>query len=516
MGLIDNLRKIRQDKNSNLKSENLRKGVSCLGIDGSQEPLDITSDATAIAADILKDKTAYVNSVKVTGTLVPGEGEGTSSGFKAPSHIRFEGITETEYDFNDLDVSGTTNLNRVFYACRNLTKLGVDKWDVSSVTTMEYAFYQCQGLTELDLSSWDVQNVTSLNYAFQYLKLPEINLSGWNTKNLKTIIGAFCYLSGVKKVDLSNWDTSSLENTSTMFTSPGDLEEIDLTGWNFSNCTNVSGMFQGCTKLTTLTLPEVVDLRNCTNISGLFKNCYILADIDTSKILISNKVTSLNGFFVQCGKITSVDLSTWDGSSISDIGSMFYMCRSLTDVNFGWTSTALTTMSGVFNECQKLQTVTGFENISTENVTNMSSLFNACTTMTDFGFVSNFNTQNVTTMSSMFSYCYAVTRLDLSNFDTSKVTDMNYMFRQCKALITLDISNFDMSKVTKASSMFQTCTMLTDDSLNSILKAFSTATALSSSYKTLKYQGLTSDQATICTGLSNWAACEAIGWTTGY
>lgn len=34
--------------------------------------------------------------------------------------------------------------------------------------------------------------------------------------------------------------------------------------------------------------------------------------------------------------------------------------------------------------------------------------------------------------------------------------------------------------------------------------------------KTLKYVGLTSDQATTCTGLSNWAACEAAGWTTGY
>ncbi|MGN1301209.1 MAG: hypothetical protein ACI4U9_01605 [Clostridia bacterium] len=35
-------------------------------------------------------------------------------------------------------------------------------------------------------------------------------------------------------------------------------------------------------------------------------------------------------------------------------------------------------------------------------------------------------------------------------------------------------------------------------------------------YKTLKYLGLTSTQATICTTLSNYQAFLDAGWTTGY
>ena len=63
--------------------------------------------------------------------------------------------------------------------------------------------------------------------------------------------------------------------------------------------------------------------------------------------------------------------------------------------------------------------------------------------------------------------------------------------------------------------MFDNCTSLTDDSLNNILAMLTNATAYTRT-KTLKYIGLSKTQATTCTTLSNWAACEAAGWTTGY
>lgn len=56
---------------SNLKAENIKSGVTIFGISGSYTAstgLD-TSDATASAADILSNKTAYVNGSKITGTI---------------------------------------------------------------------------------------------------------------------------------------------------------------------------------------------------------------------------------------------------------------------------------------------------------------------------------------------------------------------------------------------------------------------------------------------------------------
>ena len=56
--------------NSNLIANYISNGVRIGGIEGTLEVLD-TSDATATAADIVQGKTAYVNGVKLTGTLVP-------------------------------------------------------------------------------------------------------------------------------------------------------------------------------------------------------------------------------------------------------------------------------------------------------------------------------------------------------------------------------------------------------------------------------------------------------------
>lgn len=67
--LQENLDAILLDKNTNLKPENLKEGVTCLGIEGTMNSGVDTSDATATVNDITQDKTAYVNGEKITGTL---------------------------------------------------------------------------------------------------------------------------------------------------------------------------------------------------------------------------------------------------------------------------------------------------------------------------------------------------------------------------------------------------------------------------------------------------------------
>ncbi len=67
--LKTNLQEILQDKNTNLLPENLKKGVTCLGVEGTLEGGIDTSDATATAEDISLNKTAYANGQKITGSL---------------------------------------------------------------------------------------------------------------------------------------------------------------------------------------------------------------------------------------------------------------------------------------------------------------------------------------------------------------------------------------------------------------------------------------------------------------
>ena len=67
--LVYDLQNIKEDKNTNLKPENLKQGITCLGVEGTMQAGIDTSDATATADDILNGKTAYANGQKITGSL---------------------------------------------------------------------------------------------------------------------------------------------------------------------------------------------------------------------------------------------------------------------------------------------------------------------------------------------------------------------------------------------------------------------------------------------------------------
>lgn len=81
--LQDNLNLILEEKNTKLLPENLKSGVTVLGITGTLEQsggID-TSDATAVAEDIISGKTAYVNGEKINGAIVEIT-EGNNAGFQ--------------------------------------------------------------------------------------------------------------------------------------------------------------------------------------------------------------------------------------------------------------------------------------------------------------------------------------------------------------------------------------------------------------------------------------------------
>ena len=153
-------------------------------------------------------------------------------------------------------------------------------------------------------------------------------------------------------------------------------------------------------------------------------------------------------------------------------------------------------------------TGTNMPYIDTSNCTVMSHCFTWCKYLTTIPLL---NTSNVTLMDNMFAECSKLTTVPL--LDTSKVTLMNNMFVGCSSLIT--IPQFDVTSVTNMGGMFNACSSLSDESLNNILAMCANANAYTAT-KTLKQLSLTSTQATTCTGLSNWSAASAAGWTTGY
>lgn len=117
---------ILEDKNTNLLSENLKAGVTCLGVEGSMQSGVDTSDATATNADIASGKTAYVNGEKITGTLEQTTGSNAS--------ILYTTVGDEEMSMQMLTARFTANSNYGSYIPKaNTLDLWLDETTLANV-----------------------------------------------------------------------------------------------------------------------------------------------------------------------------------------------------------------------------------------------------------------------------------------------------------------------------------------------------------------------------------------------
>ena len=220
----------------------------------------------------------------------------------------------------------------------------------------------------------------------------------------------------------------------------------------------MNGMFLGCKSLTTLDVSEW-DTSKVTNLGTMFNGCSSLTTLDVSNFNTSN-VTNMNGMFNGCSSLTILDVSNWDTSKVRTMSFMFRDCSSLTTLDVSkWNTSNVTTMQQMFYRCSSLTTL-DVSNWDTSKVTNLGTMFSGCSKLTTLD-VSNWDTSNVTDMSEMFYNCSSLTTLDVSKWNTSNVTNMYSMFSNCSGLTTINVSKWNTSSVTNMQSMFSDCSSLT-------------------------------------------------------
>ena len=178
------------------------------------------------------------------------------------------------------------------------------------------------------------------------------------------------------------------------------------------------------------------------------------------KVVCDNSITDCGTMFYNCPSLTSLDLSEFDTSKVTNMSYMFYNCSSLTLLDLSnFNTSKVTNMSYMFYSCQKLINL-NINNFDTSKVTNMNGMFRECKALTLLN-VSNFNTSKVTSMIDMFNGCSNITLLDLSKFDTSNVARMAGMFYNCQKLTTIYCEqNWNNSNITNSAGMFSSCTNL--------------------------------------------------------
>ena len=228
----------------NIKPENIKEGVSILGVEGS---------------------------------FVGGSGK------YAPRALSFYYYTGTELDYElaNVDTSNLTTTKYMFANCSNLLSVDLSKLDTSNVTNMGLMFTECRKLTEIDLSVLDTSKVQSMGNMFNYCtSLQKINFDGIDTSSLtgSCMNQMFGNCSSLKEIDMSGFNTSKADSLSSLFTGCTSLEHIDVSSFNTSNVINMSSVFNKCNSLTTLDISNF-DASRVYNINNMFANCTSLANL---------------------------------------------------------------------------------------------------------------------------------------------------------------------------------------------------------------------------------------------
>lgn len=195
----------------------------------------------------------------------------------------------------------------------------------------------------------------------------------------------------------------------------------------------------------------------------------------------------------------------------------FYGCN-IAEPDLSWLDTSeITSMHYMFGN-SKISDFSFLDWFDTSKVTDFSYCFASNNQINNFIFkVNMLNTSNSTSFDNTFYNCFKTTEIQCSSWDVSKSFSFINCFSTCTALRDLDISNWNMISAVQIQNMFRNCNSLTSESLHSIIKAFTTIpSTIQSSYKSLKFTGLSNAQATTCTNFDEWQTLVSNGWITGY
>ena len=381
-----------------------------------------------------------------------------------------EKITGLEY----LNTEKVTDMQKMFYNCKNLSSLDLSNFNTEKVTNMSGMFYYCNKLSSLDLSNFNTEKVTNMSGMFYYCnKLSSLDLSNFNTEKVTNMSGMFFGCSALTTIYASdNFKTDKVTVGSNMFGGCTNLKGYDSskTDHTYANCSTTGYFTPGCayaefdnaTKTLTFRYKRVkpegaYDLNVGDNDPGWYAQRENIEKVVFDASFANARPTSCYRWFYKCTSLTEIEgIENLNTQNVENMRYMFASCIKLKSLDVSKFNTAnVTHMANMFEDCEELSSL-DLSNFDTQNVKYMDKMFRNCNSLTSLD-LSNFDTQNLNFMSQMFHNCNSLTSLDVSNFNTQKVIEMSLMFYNCNSLTSLDVSNFDTQTVINMSEMFYGC-----------------------------------------------------------
>ena len=318
---------------SDIKPENIKKGINILGVDGTIEDkpaeptlqnktVNPTTGKQVISADGGYDGLGNVTINAVTSSIdsnikadnikqgvsilgVEGSldtGQVIVQKYK-PKYISFwsSNLTDMRDETRMLDTSLLTTMNYMFSSCSKLLYVDCSEWNTPNVTSLNSFFNSCSNLLSIgDLSHFDTSKVTDMNGAFSNcnaLDIKSANISEWDTSNVKDL-GSMFYGCKNFGYDIKlNWNTEKVTSMSYMFCNCSKLTEIDLSTFTGSSLTSTGNMFEGCTSLRKIDIRNL-DITKVGSRSQMFRNvpttCLIIVKDEDNKTAVNSIIGGAN------------------------------------------------------------------------------------------------------------------------------------------------------------------------------------------------------------------------------
>ena len=384
--------------------------------------------------------------------------------------------------WENLKTAEVTNMRFLFANCRSLTTLDFSHFNTMKVTAMEGTFQNCSALTSLDLSNFITDKVTDMDDIFNGCSsIVTIYVSShWTTANLRYGSDMFEGCVNIVGQDGTTYDPDITDSTRAHYGAEGYLTygtepQLDATPCVIYCAENQTAYFLYTTQAygaggtftpagsdTPLTITKV----ELGNDAATANWAYHLNAKDMTTAVIEPSyaqanLTSLKSWFARFEQLQTVSgLQYLSTENVNSMAFMFQGCNALENMDVSQLNTAhVTDMEYMFGGCENLKTI-DLSAWSTGQLEDMSRMFNDCVSLESVNFA-GWNTANVIDMEGLFTGCEALTSIDLSAWNTANVQDMGRMFAGCVSLESVNIANFNTAKVQSIDRMFSECQSLT-------------------------------------------------------
>ena len=512
------VRAVTSEIDANIASNNIKEGVTILGVAGTLkeekpeerfnvQPTTAEQTITPTAGSVFSGGTVHAVTSSIDSNIAPENiKEGVS--ILGVAGTLSEGITP----------AGTIaiNLNGT-YDVTNYASAEVNVGDTPDYRykkgTVDRAGLKAIGWTDEDILTYEQNKTPHYTWQNDQFKVSEENKALYllddpnpdsymnnpnitfvPKKNMESYFAkdsAFYDMKYIKGIPF--YDTSNMNIMSHMFNHCSSLETVPPL--STSNVTTMDWMFNGCKSLATI---PPIDTSKVTNMYYAFSGCSTLRSIPP---IDTSRVTNTERMFYDCKALETVP--PMNLSSVTNAQSMFLSCSSLTAIPPIDTSN-ITAVAEMFSGCSSLKTV---PELNLSSATSISSIFANCYSLKKVFFL---NTSNAKYMGSAFAKCSSLTTVEGIDF-SGLASELRQLFGYTSNMP--DLTRFIVNgKINVSISDYYSIKALTAidyDSVKSILAAADRTD--NTNAKTLAFNRTMTDQNGELAALVS--SCTSKGWT---